>query len=201
MKGMNPLTREETDRVTAYLAGSRRDLAIWQIGITSGLRIGEILSLQVGDVVPDGSIADQVYIRRQNMKGKTEGRAVLLHPCAKIAIKGWLDELAETVPLEPDLFLFKSRKGQNRPISCRQALNILQDAFKAVGLTGKKYGSHTMRKTFAMWMYDRLGKDIRKLQLALAHRWVTSTQNYLVVEQSEIDQAVLSLYKNESKAA
>ena len=57
-----------------------------------------------------------------------------------------------------DTFVFQSRKGQNRPINRQQAWSILREAYQSNELDGK-LGTHSMRKTFADRIYDRLGRD------------------------------------------
>ena len=43
-------------------------------------------------------------------------------------------------------YLFKSRKGENRPITTVQAYRIISEAAKSIGL--EKIGTHTNRKNF-----------------------------------------------------
>ena len=135
---------------------------------------------------------DRVYIPRRAMKGKREGRSVILHPEAKAALQVWLKELQEQGYSGPDSFVFQSRKGANRPISRVRAWQILNEVAGANGLQGH-IGTHSMRKTFADRIYDRLGHDIYSTQKALGHSSVTTTAKYLSFRQEEIDQAILEL--------
>ena len=68
---------------------------------------------------------------------------------------------------------------------------MLMDAFCACGLTGR-LGTHTLRKTFAITMYERLDENIFKVQQALGHKWITSTQAYLPINAEEIKRAILA---------
>ncbi|MCT4621574.1 MAG: hypothetical protein N4A62_19575 [Marinisporobacter sp.] len=43
-------------------------------------------------------------------------------------------------------FVFKSREGENNAITRQQALNILKDAAKSVGVN-ENIGTHSLRKT------------------------------------------------------
>jgi hypothetical protein len=63
------------------------------------------------------------------MKKKIEGRTVLLHPYAKTALSEWLKQLEAEDLLTGDSYVFRSRKGHNRPISRQQA-----DAFEQSGI-------------------------------------------------------------------
>jgi integrase len=101
--------------------------------------------------------------------GKTSSRTVLLHQQARDALDAWLQTMAKRKGgLSPELYVFKSRTGDNRPISRVQAWRILPEAFAANGLTGKR-STHCMRKTFANKVYDQLDGRLEKVQKALGH--------------------------------
>ncbi len=194
MKGSRPLTDEEIRLVAATFGGKyeKRDRALFLLGVKSGFRISELLSLQLGDVLQHGRIVDRVAVQRRHMKKKTEGRTVILHPEAKEALEVWIEELRADGYLRRDSFLFQSRKGGNQPISRVQAYRILELAFRSNGFTGK-LGTHSMRKTFADKVYDKLDGDLVKTQRALGHRNINSTVSYLSFREEEIDEAILSL--------
>lgn len=203
MKGCRPLTDDEVADVEQSFGGryAVRDRALFQLGVLSGFRISELLSLRVGDVVQAGRIVDQIAVQRRNMKKKVEGRTVILHPKAKAALASWLEELQADGYFLADDFIFRSRKGQNRPISRGQAFKILQDAFEANELTGR-LGTHSMRKTFANRVYRHLcqrratGEPLDPFRLtskALGHRNINSTDSYLSFLEDDIQQAILAI--------
>ena len=191
MKGCRPLSEEEVTAVLNSFTGTcaKRDRALFVLGLKTGFRISELLSLRVKDVVHGSRLADRVAVARRSMKGKVEGRAVVLHPDAKEALGAWLQERGEAA--KPDSFLFASRKGQ-RPISRVQAWRILDAAFAAAGVEGQT-GTHSMRKTFAGRVYDALGEDIFRLQQALGHRSINSTTAYLSFREEDVDAAILAI--------
>ena len=194
MKGCRPLTDEEVTLIAQSFGGTyaARDKALFLLGVKSGFRISELLSLRVGDVCQAGRLLDRVTVRRRHMKQQREGRTVLLHPEAKAALAVWLSHLAAAGGLLPSVYVFQSRKGLNRPISRIHAWRILQDVYAANELRGK-LGTHSMRKTFANRMYERLGHDLVKTQRALGHRNMNSTVHYLSFREEEIDAAILAL--------
>jgi len=63
-----------------------RDKALFLLGVKSGFRISELLSLRLGDVAQHRRLVDRVIVQRQHVKNKQEGRTVLLHPEAKAAL-------------------------------------------------------------------------------------------------------------------
>jgi integrase len=194
MRGCRPMTDEEVREMLGRFAGehARRDAALFVLGVKSGFRISELLSLRLRDVWQAGRSVERVTVERRHMKKKTEGRTVLLHPEAKAALAAWLDELRAAGVEAPDAFVFQSRKGDNRPITRVQAYRILHAAYDACAMTGK-LGTHSLRKTFANNVYDRLGGDLAKTQRALGHRNINSTVQYLSFREEEIDEAILAL--------
>jgi len=193
MKGCRPLSQDEEAKIGAAFSGkfASRDKAIFILGTKSGFRISELLSLRIGDIFQNGQIVDRVYVERKNMKKKVEGRSVILHPDAKAALKDWFKYLKKITSQSGDKFLFLSRKGENKPIGRVQFYKILRRAFDSNNLSGK-LGTHSMRKTFASKIYDRLDHDLVKTARALGHKNVNSTAQYLSFRQEEIDEAILS---------
>lgn len=166
MKGCRPLTLEEVEKVEAALSPRNRSLFV--LGINTGLRISELLSLRVRDV------GERAIVHRRNVKGRVEGRQIYLNAKAREAVAPLLNQ-------SPYARLF--------PISRTQAWRILDAAFKTVGLTGST-GTHCMRKTYAERMYTLLGGDLIKMQAALGHKWVTSTAAYLSFKDEDITEAM-----------
>jgi len=192
MKGCRPLTDEEINQVLEHLARTRypaRNKALFVLGIRSGFRISELLSLKVGDFYHAGQLSDHVRVARKHMKGKREARTVLLHPQARELVAIWIREL-EAMGFDRSSYLFQSRNGKNQPLDRRQAWSILRKAAMACAIRGK-LGTHCMRKTFAKRMYELLGRDLMKTQKALNHARITSTVSYLGFADSEIDDAIL----------
>lgn len=203
MKGRRPLTDEEIRRAEKQLG--TRDRALFVLGVRTGFRISELLSLTVGSVYQLGQIVGAVSVEREHVKKQTEGRTVPLHAQARGAVAAWLDELAAQMntdsasppdkgKLPPATPLFPSQKpspdGRPRPITRQQAWRAYKAAFAAVGITGKT-GTHSTRKTFARRVYDKLGRDLVKTQRAMGHRSVSSTISYLECADSEVEDAIL----------
>jgi integrase len=193
MKGCRPLTDTEVALVQASFGGkyAARDRALFVLGVKSGFRISELLSLQVGDIYQHGRVVDRVTVQRRHMKQKREGRTVLLHPDAKAALATWLMTLQQTTGMTRETWVFQSRKGVNQPIGKIHAWKILHEAATTNELTGK-VGTHAMRKTFANRVYHQLNHDLVKTQRAMGHKNINSTVAYLSFVEDEIDQAILA---------
>lgn len=172
MAGCTPLTDEEIALVLASFDGpyAIRNRALFVFGIRTGIRISEILAVRVGDVEQHGKIVDSVSVEARNMKGRKKGRTVALHRDAKDAITALLGEYERKWGrrMASDMYLFKSQIGANRPLSRSHVAQILHGIYDRHGFTGK-LGTHALRKCFAAKMWQRLGKDIVKVQAAMGH--------------------------------
>lgn len=190
VKGCRPLTKPETETVLAHLLQHEglgvRNACFFSLGLNTGFRVSELLSINVGDVLQHGGIVDTVSVRRSNMKGKGEGRTVRLNAKAKSALKTWLDQLTQWGCNDATpLFCSRARKRLSRIAAWR----MFDRAFAVIGLTGC-LGTHCMRKTYADRMYDLLGGDLKQLQGALGHKWITSTSQYLSFKEDRINAAI-----------
>jgi integrase len=194
MKGCRPLTDAEVHLVSRSFGGTyaARDRALFIVGIKTGFRIAELLSLRVGDVWQHGRVVDQLTVRRAHMKQQREGRTVPLHADAKAALAAWLLCLRRQAGVTAQTAVFRSRKGGNRPISPVQAWRILREACEANELTGK-LGTHCMRKTFAQKVYHQLGYDLIRTKRALGHQQIGNTERYLSFAEADIHAAILAI--------
>lgn len=194
MRGCRPLTQDEASRVLAEFQGTNvlRNRALFLLGTKSGFRISELLSLRLGDILQHGQIVDRVSVARRYMKKQREGRTILLHPEAKLALWAWIPVLRDRGYMTAESFVFQSMAGGNRPISRITAYRILIRAFRNNRLTGK-LGTHSMRKTFATHVYEKLGWDLLKTQRALGHKDIRSTVSYLTFREEDVDEAILSI--------
>lgn len=193
MLGRRPFSDHELTALLAAFTGkyAARDRLLVILGKRTGYRIRELLSLCVSDVWSAGRPADFVTVRRSEMKGKHAGRTIPLHEEAKAAVSEWMGALeAGAGSTKPSAALFQGRIGVGRRIGYRQALDLIQRAAKLAGISGP-IGTHSMRKTFALAMHDKLGRDLLKTRLALGHSSISSTVAYLASCDDEIAAAIL----------
>ena len=73
MKGCYPFNHEQIRKMLNYFERKSqyvaRNKAFFLVGITTGFRITELLSIKVKDVFQNDKIVDRVYIARASMKG------------------------------------------------------------------------------------------------------------------------------------
>ncbi len=87
-------------------------------------------------------------------------------------------------------YIFKSREGDNKPITRQQALIILKEAAEVVDIK-ENVGTHSLRKT---WGYHawKSGFNPALIMETLNHSNLSVTKRYLGIRQDEIN----DLYDN-----
>lgn len=171
--------KRQVERMKQYLRKrSMRDFAFFVLGINSGLRVSDLLTLRIRDVASeDGKIRDRVKIREQKT-GKAKDFP--LNETARRAIREYLDTRAEDRHTD---WLFPSQKGGH--VKRMRAWELLNEAAKRVGIT-ESIGTHTLRKTFAYHAYKNSG-DLSVIQKLLSHESQTETLRYIGITQDNLD--------------
>ncbi|WP_442638210.1 site-specific integrase [Rossellomorea marisflavi] len=166
--------KEVLEDIRSYFESrSERDYFLFVLGINIGVRIGDLLKLQVKDV------RDKVYLSiREEKTGKT--KQFRINPMLRGIIEDY------TYDKEPRDYLFPSRKTKE-PISRVQAYRIMRDAGEALGL--EQVGTHSLRKSFGFHLYQKT-KDIALLQEIFNHSSERVTKIYIGIAQDEIDKVI-----------
>ncbi|MBI5876831.1 MAG: site-specific tyrosine recombinase XerD [Chloroflexi bacterium] len=176
------LSTEDVDRLLAEPAKDnspkgQRDRAIMEALYATGMRVTELISLNVDDVtLTEGTI-------RCMGKGAKE-RIVPLYPRAIEALLNYVQggrlQLLKSPTPEPALFL--NQRGERLT---RQGLwLIIKEYAKRVGITFE-VTPHTLRHSFATHMLSG-GADLRNVQALLGHANVGTTQVYTHVSNERL---------------
>jgi len=146
-----------------------RDRAILEVFYSSGIRVAELVGLDVSDWDRDASIL------RVLGKGRKE-RIAPIGRHAEKALRDWLAVRAPGPNAPPDEHdaLFLNRFGGR--LTTRSVARMLIKHRPAAGL-GKGTSPHTLRHTFATHLLDG-GADLRSVQELLGHKSLTTTQIY-----------------------
>lgn len=163
--------KEKIYEVEEYLnRKSFRNKVIFVLGVNSGLRVSDILSLNVGDV------RNKTHIELFEKKtGKL--KRFPINPKLAVILKIFIGKKRDTEPL----FLSQKRTRLDRS----QVYRILNEACQAVGVK-ENVGTHTMRKTFGYHHYQQF-RDVAMLQKIFNHSSPEITLRYIGIEQDEID--------------
>jgi integrase len=198
MRGARPLTKKEVLQVKAIFKGRNadRNRCLFLLGINTGFRISELLSLKVCDILEhDGTIRERVTVRKCEMKGKREGRTVLLNDATREMLESYVDGM------DINDYLFTSEQGGQ--LTRYGAHKILKRCFKLAKLRGP-LSTHSLRKTFANSVFDgaeglrQHGHNIdpfRMTSKALGHVSLNSTDKYLSFRQADLDQIIQEIGK------
>jgi len=172
--------KSDIEKIKRVLEGRNRLMFVF--GINSALRISDILSLRIGDVIDEyGRPRDHVDLKEKKTK-KTK----------RFRLNDSIQKELKKVTGAPDEYLVRSRRGENSPISRVQAYRILQNAAKAVGLDDVKIGTHSMRKSFGYHAYNA-GTPLEHLQIVFNHSSPRETLRYIGIEQEDIDEVYISI--------
>ncbi|MBA3315691.1 MAG: tyrosine recombinase XerC [Planctomycetota bacterium] len=146
-----------------------RDRAILEVFYSSGLRVAELVGLNLADWDADASIL------RVFGKGRKERIAPLGRHADK-ALREWVavrEPNANGSAEERDA-MFLNRFGKR--LTTRSVARLLDKHLKSAGLSSKT-SPHTLRHTFATHLLDG-GADLRSVQELLGHKSLTTTQIY-----------------------
>jgi len=141
-----------------------RDRALILVLLRTGMRIGEVLRLNVRDLdIRERKI--HIYEGEKNCLG----RVVYLSDDALMALKLWLKQRDTTRD-----YLFYGFRGQ---LCYTAARNIFVRYLREAGLLKKSYTIHSLRHTFASELLNA-GMRLECLQLLLGHREIEMTRRY-----------------------
>lgn len=153
-----------------------RDYLMFLTGINSGMRVSDIIRLNIDDVRnSNGTMKEHITIIEKKTK-----KVKKFPLCNSLLVE--MEKYTRN--MTHGEFLFCSRKGVNSPISTTQAYRIIVSAGEKIGI--ENIGTHTMRKTFGYHHYQRY-KDIALLQEIFNHSSPSITLRYIGINQDNID--------------
>ncbi len=157
---------------------AKRDSAMLHLLYASGMRVSELVSLNLADIIDDG------YVRCFG-KGHKE-RLIPIAPRAALVVKEYLTEARPHLAHNIDeKALFLNRRGERLT---RQGLwQILKGYAKSAEL-GAEITPHTLRHSFATHMLSG-GADLRSVQELLGHANISTTQVYTHLTTEHIRRA------------
>ena len=141
-----------------------RDLAMLELLYSSGLRLAELVSLDLGDIDPD-----ERMVRVTGKGAKT--RVLPVGQRALTALAAWLKVRTATAD---ESAIFTGRSG--RRLGMRAVQQRIARHARARGLPGNLH-PHTLRHSFASHLLESSG-DLRAVQELLGHADISTTQIY-----------------------
>jgi site-specific recombinase XerD len=156
-----------------------RDYLILTLFLNCGMRLSELVGIDLGDIAADRSTV------RVLGKRKKERFVYLNEPCKK-ALADYLEMRKKQESANDGNALFISRN--RRRISNSAVQKMVDLSFFKAGLADKNYSTHKLRHTAATLMYQN-GVDTRVLQEILGHEHLNTTQIYTHVANPQLREA------------
>jgi integrase/recombinase XerC len=152
-----------------------RDRAILETTYSGGLRVAEVVGLNLDDWDPDANIL------RVFGKGRKERIAPVGRFAAK-ALANWLQARSPGPERDDQQALFLNRFGSR--LTTRSVGRMLEKRLAEAGLS-QRATPHTLRHSFATHLLDG-GADLRAVQEMLGHKSLTTTQIYTHVSTARL---------------
>jgi len=156
------------------LKSSYRDYLLFLCGVYLGRRISDLLALKVGD------LRDKTVLKIVEQK-TSKIIPLPINETLQNAVKSYSTNMSDNE------YLFKSREGENKPITRIQAYRILSEAGKKCGIS--EIGTHTLRKTFGYHYYQKT-HDIVMLQKIFGHSSPSITMRYIGIDDDLVIEAM-----------
>lgn len=172
------LNLEEAQSLLKAVDGKNkeRDYCIICIFLNCGLRISEIVGLNISDIRNDNI--------RVFGKGSKE-RIIYLNDATAAAINAYLEVRKGIAAIDKNALFLSNRRTR---ITRETVHSMVKKTLLKAGLDADKYSSHKLRHTAATLMLQN-GVDVRTLQELLGHENLNTTQIYTHVDNTELRSA------------
>lgn len=156
-----------------------RDLAIVFTFLTTGMRLSELVSVDLKDIKDDHfSIVG---------KGNKERTIYLTKNCIDLIDNYIMIRKNYLKEIKVDALFISTRKNR---ISNRAVQSTVEKYLKRAGFDTRVYSTHKLRHTAATLMYKYGNVDIRALKDVLGHESVSTTQIYTHLDDEDLKNAV-----------
>ncbi|SDU21682.1 integrase/recombinase XerD [Pseudomonas pohangensis] len=180
------LSKTELKRVLDYNAAcerhAERNRAMLLLTHWTGMRIGEVVSLRLGDVVDcNGEIRSEIQLTAEQTKGN-RARVVFVPVRMRKELKRYVQSAVARHSAD---FLFRTQKSKQ--FTSNTATQLLQRIYERCGLQGAT--SHSGRRSFITELASK-GVSVRVLAALSGHRSIATTQRYIDVNDDMLRKAV-----------
>ncbi|MGL5635301.1 MAG: site-specific tyrosine recombinase XerD [Bacteroidales bacterium] len=166
-----------------------RNLAIFEVLYSCGLRVSELLDLKISDI----------YFNEEFIRVNGKGDKQRLVPISEIAIERINEYLTDRskLPIKPDCsdILFLSVRG--RQLTRMRIFKIIKDCAVIAGIK-KTISPHTFRHSFATHLLER-GANLRVIQQLLGHERISTTEIYTHLDKSFLRKEILEHHPRNKK--
>lgn len=182
------LTVEEIDSMIAAIdynkAEAQRDRAMIETLYGCGLRVSELVNLEISKIFPD-----EGYLVVQG-KGNKE-RLVPMSEVSLMEIDSYMAD-RKALPIKPgeENILFLNRRGHR--MTRMRVFQIVKELAENAGIR-KSISPHTLRHSFATHLLEG-GANLRAIQQMLGHESIETTQIYIHLDRSALRSDILNFH-------
>ena len=181
---MSGVLSRQTGQGNCRRIGQLRNQLFFIMGINNGLRAGDLLNIKVGDVryLKTGQ-AHQIIERKTGKKN-----ILVINKGIQKALNHYFAIEGQS---EDHHFLFRSRKGENTPLSIQAAHGLIKKWTQAINLKGN-FGKHTLRKTWSYQQRVKFGVGFDVIAKRFNHSDPKTTMTYLGIEDKEVHNILMN---------
>ncbi len=183
IKNIQPtaLTKKDIHKLLSVTSHSshgtqKRNYAIVQIFLQTGMRVGEVVNLEKRDLVLYDRSGE---VRIINAKGCKE-RTVPLNNYARKALRNYLEE--EKLDTDERTIIFLSKR--NKKMTVRAVQKVINNLSKKAGI--KNMSPHTLRHTFAINYLRSNPECLVELSTLLGHESLDTTSIYTAASKERL---------------
>jgi len=159
---------------------TKRDYAIVNLLLRTGLRTIEVIRANIEDITFKGS--QRVLLVRGKGRDDKDNFVILTDKTYK-PIAEYLSSRANSKPTDP-LFTSISNNSKGERLSTRTVSLIAKEGLKAIGLNERSFTAHSLRHTTAVNIL-RAGGSLESVQFTLRHSNPATTQIYTATLNEE----------------
>jgi site-specific recombinase XerD len=173
-------------------APTTRDRALLAVMLGAGLRVSEVVALDVGDVLSDQEGGAALYVRQG--KGRRD-RVVPVQPEVEQLLRAYLARTSRRLGEDGPLFRAHDQGAEKRRqprgrLGAGAVWAVVQRCAQAAGIDAKKVSPHALRHTMALRTLRASG-NVMAVKELLGHSALSTTQRYLAhLQLAELRRAI-----------
>lgn len=186
-KKAKTLNQQELRRVLDFIATRKhaaRNRAMLMMTHLSGMRVGEVASLRIHDVLDsDGSVRNEIRLTPAMTKGQY-ARIVFINERLRKELQAYLRVYT---PQDHNLKMFYSQKSGSDGFNANTLTQYFHFLYRRTGIDGAS--SHSGRRSFITNLASK-GVSVRVLMSLAGHRNISTTQAYIDINDNMLRSAV-----------
>lgn len=169
--------------IKKLLADKPRDFCLFVVGISTNLRGSDLLQLTVGHA-RNIEVGGEIEIVEKKTK---KHRRLTFNEEAAEAMRKLAEHMGDRYDDNEPLF-----QGKRGPLT-RQTITLLVKQWCRMINLNINAGAHTLRKTWGVHQYERVGTPLPIIQACFQHASQKMTLEYLCIQEKDKEAAYLNL--------